>query len=336
MDIINNLFTSQYLQTFGICDWAYSEEAKAISFDHYQQWVKQDGHGMLGYLADYRKNVRTSLSQFYPDFQSALVFLFDYKNYKNIVRQESSNGLNMASYALAFEGADYHHVLKQRLVKIAAQIKQEMAAQGIDLEFTVSLDVHPVLERDLAFRAGLGWFGKNSMLISKKHGSYFLIAAILFNQKLSVQSKLLDSDHCGTCTACIDSCPTAAIDGETRTLTADKCISTYTIELFKDQLPPPQGMHLGDGEIFGCDICQQVCPWNNKQSDQDAPNLAQAQNSLLDFFFRKPLPILLEELNNMSNQSFKRKFKNTAFERTGRVGILKNILAWSKWWSNKS
>ena len=169
-----------------------------------------------------------------------------------------ANGLKLASYSLGFEGMDYHHILRDSLQKISLEIKKIYP----NCIFSHSLDIQPVLERDLAARAGLGWFGKNSMFISRQEGSFVMLGSLFLSTTLPLKEGRIETDHCGTCTRCIDLCPTKAIDPETRTLQSEKCISTFTIELFKEDKVAPLGMDQANGEIFGCDICQDVCPWN--------------------------------------------------------------------------
>jgi len=274
-------------------------------------------------------NIRSKYSNYFQEYQSAIVFLFDYQQIKNYLNSfylsGKSNGLKIASYALGYSGLDYHFVIRQYLEQIQASLEQRING----LKCLQALDVHPVLERDLAFQAGLGFFGKNSNLINIKYGSYFIIGSLLLNQKLEISQREVDIDHCGTCTKCIDLCPTIAIDNKTRTINVSKCISTYTIEYFKDDQIPPEGMKQAGGEIFGCDICQDVCPWNLKQVNTLPLELDEKFEELINFFLSRPLKQIIDDLESMSNNKFKRVFKGTAFERTGRVGVLKNIKFWS-------
>lgn len=312
-----------------------------MSFPSYSQWVDQGLHRPLLYLSDERKDKRQDLKNVFPEFQSAMIFLFSYANFKKSLQQyytdpsrKRKNLLKMAGFALAFQGKDYHYELKTNLQIIGQKI--EDVYPGI--KNFCSLDVHPVLERDMAFRSGLGWFGKNSMLISRQHGSYFMLGSLLLSQKLPLPfPRYQETDHCGVCTQCIDACPTQAIDGNNRTLIAEKCISTFTIEIFKDNVLPPPGYTDGQGEIFGCDICQDVCPWNKKvmrtlqkrddgmtsnQMDEHSPALVLIRK----FFFERDLKEVIEELKSLSNRKFRQLFQGTSLERTGRKGILKNLL----------
>lgn len=311
------------LSKLGVVDWGYTEEGTPVSFDKFESWVEKGNHGPLGYLSDHRKDLRKSLESVNENFQSAVVFLFSYASEKaaleEFYKSSESNGYKVAGYSLAFGGGDYHYELRRRLVEIGEKIGGE---------FKVSLDIQPVLERDLAYRTGLGWFGKNSMLIHQKKGSFNMIGALLFDKKLGLGINEVQTDHCGQCTACIDACPTDAIDLEKRQIVASKCISTFTIELFKDA-EPPKGYE-NTSEIFGCDICQDVCPWNKRMKREGEVEEAASWPEgkavdIVNFFLRPNLKELTQNLGELSNRGFQKLFKGTSFERTGRVGFLKNL-----------
>jgi epoxyqueuosine reductase len=309
------------LKAFGVTDFGYTEEDLPVSYQQYLNWLDQNKHGPLKYLADHRKEKRASLKNFYPEFQSALVFLFSYneksRELKAFYQTPESNGLKIASYVFAFDGKDYHFEIKDRLEKIKSYFK---------LDGVLTLDVHPVLERDLAYRSGLGWFGKNSMLINRTHGSFFLIGSLLLAQKLKLPQKKLETDHCGQCRACIDACPTVALDENTRTLDAAKCISSISIEIFKeDGIAIPLGYPQIKGEIFGCDICQDVCPWNLRLERFLAPAKQMSKTIIKDFFLTPPFNKVLEKLTLLSLTQYKASFARTPLERTGKNGLLKNL-----------
>ena len=324
---MNFSYLEDLLKKFGICDWGYTEEPSAESFSLFQRWAAQGRAKPLAYLTDHRLDKRKDLRHIYPAFQSALVFLFDYSLEKgevqNFYGSSKSNKLKIASYALGFSGQDYHLELKRRLSEVGQCIQRDLP----NLKFVHSLDVHPVLERDLAYRAGLGWFGKNSMLIHQKHGSFFIIGSLLLNKKLDLPIKPQQEDHCGHCRRCVDACPTKAIDPKTRTLKADKCISTFTIELFADHHLPPQGMDTSVGEIFGCDICQDVCPWNKPLATEEVYPFEKSEEGLLlyHFFLSRPIKTILASLRSMSKRGFRKLFGKTPLARTGRDGMIKNL-----------
>jgi epoxyqueuosine reductase len=320
-------FENTILKDLGVVDFAYTEESKALSFDKYQKWIFNKNHGPLSYLEGERGEKRQDLKLFWPEFESALVFLFSYKETKKTLINETQNKLQVASYTLGFEGFDYHHILSEKLKTIAAELQKKNPL----LKSQISLDVHPVLERDLALRSGLGWVGKNSMLISRKEGSYFIIASLLLNQKFDIPIKKMETDHCGQCTRCIDACPTNAIDGASRTIRSQDCISTFTIEEMKLDAIPSIKMQLSSGNVFGCDICQDVCPWNKKLlTNVLMQKFSTLQNVILDYFCKQDPIQLAEELKNISGRNFRKKFSHTSFERSGKNGILKNIIFYLK------
>jgi epoxyqueuosine reductase len=308
------------LKELGVLDWGYTENPTSQTFSKYETWTEGAHHGPLNYLSDHRKDLRKDLRLVYPEFQSALVFLFSYQEAKKWMLDNDKH--SVAAYTLGFEGEDYHRSLKSRLEKIFQSLNQQ------DLKVFYSLDAQPVLERDLAFRAGLGWFGKNSMLINRHEGSYFIIGSILLNQKLPLEEIKTDTDHCGQCTACVDACPTNAINPETRTLEAGKCISTFTIEIFKDS-EAPEGFEKSRGEVFGCDICQDVCPWNRKPLLRTIGNLnlKESFSFLKEWLFEWPKEKLYVLFDSDSNRGLRKKFFGTPFDRPGKEGWLKNLKA---------
>lgn len=308
-----------------ISGWAYNESDKAVTYNYYQEWIKQGLQGDLAYLEGERGIKRKEISSFFSNFKSSIVFLFSYSDIaaflEKFYKSNESNGLKISSYVFGFEGNDYHLYLREKLETLAIKLIAKR-----DIEYRLSLDIHPVLERDLAVRSGLGWFGKNSMFISKEKGSFLMIGALFFSEKLNLEIKSTVLDHCGKCTACIDSCPTNAIL-DNRTLDVKKCISNYTIELFKEA-DAPKGMIEARGEIFGCDICQVVCPWNKKPLNVES-NFSLSEEPVSNLLKNDPKKLIVY-IEKMSNREFKRVFKGTALERTGRIGLLKNLRFWQE------
>ncbi|OUR96580.1 hypothetical protein A9Q84_09535 [Halobacteriovorax marinus] len=335
--LIREVLNDSLFKKFDIVDWGCTTDPRPVTWEHFSAWVEKGHNGILKYLEGDRKEKRESIKNYFPEFESALVFQFSYADQKfaldNFYNSSESNGLKVAGYVMGFDGVDYHHVLKERLDAIGKLIQ----AVDPEVEYKISLDIHPVLERDLAYRAGLGFFGKNSMFISKSKGSFFLLGSLLLSKDYDFESKPIETDHCGSCTRCIDACPTVAIDPNTRTIISDKCISTYTIELFKDLGEAPVGMENSDGEVFGCDICQDVCPWNkrllriNRDVDREESK-SETYQSIMDFFLKRPIAKIIEDLEALSNRKFQKLFFGTPLQRTGRVGLLKNI----RFFSNKS
>jgi epoxyqueuosine reductase len=204
-------------------------------------------------------------------------------------------------------GADYHDVLRDRLNRLLAWLQSERP----DCHGRGVVDTAPLLERDFARRAGLGWFGKNTMLLNKRQGSYFFIGALLVNLELAPDTPHR-SNHCGTCTACLDACPTGAFAAP-GLLDARRCISYLTIE-HKGEIPAELRSGLGNW-VFGCDVCQEVCPWNRKAPAGAEPALAaRPEFESLD----------LIEVLGLSEEEFRRRFRGTALLRTKRRGLLRN------------
>lgn len=335
-------FDKEKLKLWGVVDFGYTTETSPISIVNYNRWVKESNHLPLSYLEGERMMKRQDLKAYWPGFESAVVFLFSYQaahlKLKSFYENAPSwNGLKLASYTMGFEGQDYHQKIYNTLVEIAEYLKT-MYGPDDSFEFKVCLDIQPVLERDLAYRAGLGWFGKNSMLINRHQGSFFIIGSLLLNKKLideeRFQEPFLELDHCGECTRCVDACPTEAIDAKNRTIKAIDCISTFTIEQFRPDSLISEKMTLKDGFIFGCDICQDVCPWNKRADKVNSiESLAfshEGENKIIDLFLKTEVSELREKLSLFSEGSFRRLFKNSSFERSGRRGFFKNLIFYLK------
>jgi epoxyqueuosine reductase len=240
-----------------------------------------------------------------PECQSILVLGIAYSP-SNPIPTLKGQG-RVASYAL---GDDYHDVLPERLKSLVAFIEAKI---GYSIPNRWYTDTGPILERELAQRAGLGWIGKNTCLINPHAGSYFLLAEILLGLDLPPDEPIT-SDHCGTCTRCIEACPTDCIL-PSRTIDANQCISYLTIEE-KDAVPEDMRSQMGNW-IFGCDICQQVCPWNQRFAVPSAemrfiPASGSAHPTLKDELVLTPL-------------AFNQKFKGSPIKRAKRRGYLRNV-----------
>lgn len=334
MKELSEFLTLENLKSYGIVDMGLTTAPVPHTLSHYNDWVAQGKHGPLSYLEGERQDKRQDLRHYFSDFKSSLVFLFSYADTKyalnDFYKGQESNGHKIAGYVLGFNGVDYHFEVKSRL----EEIKAKLISLDPELKIELSLDIQPVLERDLALRAGLGWFGKNSMLINKSEGSFLILGSLLLSKDYSfiVSEKKMETDHCGQCTRCIDACPTMAIEPESRSLIANKCISTFTIELFKEA-PAPEKMESAQGEIFGCDICQDVCPWNKrvfrKMNEVKSELLQSPKNKfIIDFFLNRAVDEIISELNSLSNRAYQKLFFGTPLQRTGRVGLLKNLMFW--------
>jgi epoxyqueuosine reductase len=283
-------------------------------YSTFENWLSQGHHGTMNYLAtDRSRTHRADPREILHECKSILVLATPYNSPLPMGDREASRkgGLgvreksqpNIASYA---RGADYHDVLPARMKELVQFIEEQVGGPVKNRYYT---DTGPVLERDLAQRAGIGWIGKNTCLINPKQGSCFLLSEIFLDLALEPDPPFV-TDHCGTCTRCIEACPTDCILPN-RTLDATRCISYLTIEL-KDDIPLELREKIGDW-VFGCDICQMVCPWNRFAAEGDSA-----------FDAKTPLPTQTEELT-LTPQAFNQRFKRTPITRAKRRGYLRNV-----------
>lgn len=295
---------STLLNTHGFSHHGFAALTKPLSIDKYSEWIDKNYYGNMEYLKDHlptKENPKKILSS----LQSAIVVTKKY--YPNPKPHNLFTSLNIAEYAKNF---DYHHWLKSELNTLASDLKSLYPSE----EFLCYTDSGPVLERDLAYRAGLGWVGKNSCLIDKKEGSLFFIAEILTSLKLT--STIAPSpDHCGKCNLCVEACPTDALLGD-KTMDATKCISYLTIE---NKKPADKNLRPKVGDLlFGCDICQTVCPWNQKIIKHELLNQNKpSKNQTIEE---------LKQILTSSNKQLTKKIKLTPLNRAGAKGLKKNAL----------
>ncbi len=269
--------------------------------DRFQNWLANEMHGEMGYMA---RNVEKRLDPrlLFENAKSVIVVL---QNYYNSEIQKDENAPVISKYAY---GTDYHFVMKDKLKKLLHIIQEIVPCNGRPF-----VDSAPVLERAWARKAGLGWVGKNSNLISVEHGSFFFIGELVLDVELPYDNRKMASDHCGNCTRCIDACPTKAIVAD-RVVDARKCISYQTIEVKGDL--DEQLKDKFENRVFGCDICQDVCPWNLKSTAHNEPEF-------------NPKPELLqmnrEQWYSMEKSGFSALFKNSALKRAGFEGLKRNL-----------
>ncbi len=232
------------------------EEARQL-----QSWLTQGYHGEMGYMANHFE-MRLDPTKLVPGAKSVISLLYNYFPADNHLSAplDSIDEFKISRYAY---GEDYHKVVRKKLKALVLELKQAFG----DFHARVFVDSAPVMERDWAKRSGLGWIGKNTLLISPRKGSYFFLAEIIIDLDLEYDHPI--RDHCGTCTRCIDACPTEAISAEGYVLDGSKCISYLTIEL-KSNIPDEFHDKM-DNWIFGCDICQEVCPWNRFSTPHSEP-----------------------------------------------------------------
>jgi epoxyqueuosine reductase len=273
-------------------------------YSTFENWLRTGRHGTMGYLATERSRTRRAdPREILAECQSILVLATPY----NAPLQEGEGvGVKVGEVAAYAIGDDYHDVLPARMKELVQSIEEEVGRPVKNRWYT---DTGPILERDLAQRAGIGWIGKNTCLIHPKHGSYFLLSEILLDLELEPDPPFI-TDHCGTCRLCIEACPTDCIL-EDRTLDARRCISYLTIEL-KEDIPTELRDKMGNW-IFGCDICQAVCPWNRFASEGDPA------------FDPRNLPQPLTDDLLISPPEFNQRFKGTPIKRAKRRGYVRNV-----------
>jgi epoxyqueuosine reductase len=269
---------------------------------HFDRWLERGYAGDMHYLPKWAHKRRDSRLP-YEGVRSAIVVAMSYGG--------AEPAGPVARYA---RGDDYHDVLDAKLRELHAWIGTEL---GRDIRGRAYVDTGPLLERDLARRAGLGWFGKNTNLINPKLGSFFFLGALLLDLDLAPDEPF-ESDHCGTCTRCIDACPTHAIVEE-RVIDATRCISYLTIEA-KGEIPAEFREAIGE-LIYGCDICQDVCPWNEKFATTLAEGSPFAARK---FIAGKSARELATELLVMSQEEFSDQFRRSPMKRAKLRGLKRN------------
>ena len=266
-------------------------------------WLSRGHHGTMSWLAE-RKNERGDIFTYFPDVKSVISLGMNYYTGYNQSKLNSSN--KFSNYAW---GEDYHDILKSRLYKLLNWLKIEIP----DLNGIACVDTSPVMDKVWAQRAGLGWQGKHTNLITKDFGSWLFLGELLVDIELDYD-ELFSEDLCGSCTSCIDSCPTQAL-GEYE-IYAEKCISYLTIEHRGDFPDNRSELH---NWIYGCDICQEVCPWNEKFSQVTVQNYFYPKKEILYW--------TNEDWERIDEEGFRELFKGSAVKRTKYSGLSRNINA---------
>jgi epoxyqueuosine reductase len=273
------------------------EEARSL-----EAWLNKDFHGKMGYMANHFE-MRVDPRKLVEGAKSVISLSY---NYFTEATQKDPNAPKIAKYAY---GNDYHHVVKDKLKELLFFIQNEIG----EVHGRAFVDSAPVLERDWARRSGVGWVGKNTLTINPKAGSYFFLAELILDLELVYDNPI--KDYCGRCRRCIDACPTEAISPLGYIMDGSKCISYLTIEL-KDEVIPPQYQDQMEGWMFGCDICQEVCPWNRFAQKHKEPQF-EPNPTLLD--------MTLTEWQDITEDVFKEIFKKSAVKRTKYAGLKRNI-----------
>ena len=264
----------------------------------FEKWLNEQKHGQMAYMENhYDKRLDPRL--LVPGAKSVVSLLLNY--YTDEHQVEGAPKISKYAY-----GTDYHFVIKEKLKQLFQILQEEIG----EINGRVFVDSAPVMDKAWAGRSGLGWIGKNTNLINKKVGSFFFIAEMILDLKLDYDTPV--TDHCGTCTACIDACPTEALTPYN--IDASRCISYLTIEL-KDQIPSEFQNKMDDWS-FGCDICQDVCPWNRFSKPHNEP-LFEPRSELLEF--------TKKDWEELTETTFDIIFKNSAVKRTRYKGLKRNL-----------
>jgi len=285
--------------------FTYCGIAKAVKLDEdarrLEQWLKNGMQGSMKFMENHFE-LRIDPTKLVPGAKSVITLLYNYFPAETL----SNASYKVARYAY---GDDYHDVIRNQLKELLHLLEEKTGpvnGRGF-------VDSAPVLERSWALRSGLGWIGKNGNIINKNSGSYFFIATLITDLELSYDDPYV-RDHCGSCTKCIDACPTQAIKPG-KVVDGSSCISYFTIEL-KDALIPHGYAGKFENWMFGCDICQEVCPWNRFSKPHDhialRPGVAITASRDTDW----------EEL---TEENFKKHFKHSPLKRTGYKGLMRNI-----------
>jgi epoxyqueuosine reductase len=264
-----------------------------------ENWLNNNMNGQMSYMENHFDK-RLNPTLLVDDAKSVISLLLNY--YPSELQNEDSYKISKYAY-----GQDYHHVIKEKLNELLHFIQTEIG----EVSGRAFVDSAPVLDKAWAAKSGLGWVGKNSNLITQKVGSFYFIAELIIDLELDYDTPT--TDHCGSCTACLDACPTEAIVSP-YVVDGSKCISYFTIEL-KDNLPQEMKGKFDDW-MFGCDVCQEVCPWNRFSKPHNEP-LFQSSPDILNFS--------KSDWEEITVDTFQKVFKNSAVKRTKYEGLLRNI-----------
>jgi len=265
-----------------------------------EKWLADDFHGQMSYMGNHFDK-RLDPRKLVPGSKSVISLLYNYQSEKKQVDPEAPK---ISRYAY---GNDYHYVIKYKLKELLYWMQEKYGA----VEARVFVDSAPVMERQWAEKSGLGWLGKHSLLINKQAGSWFFLAEIICDLEFEIDGPV--TDHCGTCTACIDACPTDAIVAD-QVVDGSKCISYFTIEL-KEAIPNAVKGQF-ENWMFGCDICQDVCPWNRFSKPHSEPEFEPSEQLL---------QMTKDDWQEITDEVFRDLFRKSPVKRTGLEGLKRNI-----------
>jgi epoxyqueuosine reductase len=284
-------------------DYCGIAQAKRLEEDERKltNWLQKGLHGNMHYMENYF-DLRVDPTRLVPGAKSVITLLLNY--YPSEKQEDSAPRISKYAY-----GKDYHLIIKEKLYAFLAELKASIGA----IEGRGFVDSAPVLERAWAREAGLGWIGKNGNLIHKNAGSFYFIATLITDLKLQADDPFT-KDFCGTCNRCVEACPTGAILPE-KVIDGSRCISYYTIEL-KSHIKPTLEKGQLDGWLFGCDTCQDVCPWNRFSKPHTNKNF----NAIPEI-----LQLNTSQWEEMTEETFKQVFGNSPLQRTRFKGIKRNL-----------
>jgi epoxyqueuosine reductase len=269
------------------------------------EWLGRGYHGQMAWMAR-DPEMCTDPRRLFPAARSVVVVA---KNYYTAARHTEDPATGKVSrYAW---GDDYHEVIGSRLRSLLAWIKEEIP----QAEGKVCVDIQPTMDKAWAARAGLGWIGKHTNLITTEYGSWVFVGELLLNIDLEYDNELV-ADHCGSCTLCLDACPTSAIS-EPYVVDSNKCISYATIELRDAKLPNQVADNL-EGWLYGCDICQDVCPWNRFEQNTDEPRFQPREGNV---------NIRLADMLELTPETYAERFRGSAMKRAKLAGLQRNARA---------
>ena len=306
MTLSNRIKQQAYDLGFALC--AITTPDPPPHLDEYEAWLGQGFHGEMSYMGSERaRHRRADPLTVFPECRSILVLA---TNYYQGDLQRPVDDVPTGQVARYAWGEDYHDVLLERLRQLIDFIEKDI---GHSVRHKLYTDTGPLLERELAQRSGLGWIGKNTMLISPEVGSWTMLSEAMLDLALAPDEPFT-ADRCGSCTRCIEACPTEAIRTNPRRVDSRLCISYLTIEV-KGEIEPDKRTDVGDW-IFGCDICQDVCPWNVRFADEHTDPA---------FAPRPPSPHPdLQELVTLSQEEYSKIFHRSPIKRTKRSGLVRN------------
>ena len=290
---------------FDACGIAKAEPIRQEVAEEFREWLRQGHHASMQYMENHLEK-RLNPQLLMEGVRSIVCVALNYKP----SAQQNQDGYQLAAYAL---GRDYHDIVKEKLHQLAAYIIKQWEDEEQPVSYRAFTDSAPVMERYWAMQAGIGWIGRHHQLIIPKSGSMFFLGELFLNIPLAYDQPTVV--HCGNCTRCIEACPTGALTAE-GPFRAERCLSYLTIEN-REEIPPEMKDKMGS-TIYGCDRCQQACPWNTMGAPTREPAL-QPKEELMK--------MTREQWQHLSEEDYRRLFKGSAVKRAKYSGLMRNIQA---------